>query len=81
MKGVNYYIYTGGPNVPGTGSTTDLYDYGAPVSAFGECRPLYYVQQEVHRLCGEYALAESRLLSDFTVGYDREMQRADCYQG
>ena len=81
MKGVNYYIYTGGPNVPGTGSTTDLYDYGAPVSAFGECRPLYYVQQEVHRLCGEYALAESRLLSDFTVGYDREIQRADCYQG
>ena len=34
-KGINYYIYTGGPNVPGTGSTCEIYDYGAPVGADG----------------------------------------------
>lgn len=81
VKGWNYYIYTGGPNVPGTGSTTDLYDYGAPVSADGECRPLYYVQKEVHELCRDYHLEESRLLSDFTVGYDHEMLRPYAYMG
>lgn len=81
LKGWNYYIYTGGPNVPGTGSTTDLYDYGAPVSATGECRPLYYAQKEVHELCRDYHLEESRLLSDFSVGYDHEMLRANAYWG
>ncbi len=34
-KGVNYYVYTGGPNVPGTAETCDIYDYGAPVRADG----------------------------------------------
>jgi beta-galactosidase len=36
LKGVNFYIYTGGPNVPGTGETCDLYDYNALVRANGE---------------------------------------------
>jgi len=36
MKGVNFYIYTGGPNVPGTGETCDLYDYNALIRASGE---------------------------------------------
>lgn len=41
MKGSNYYIYTGGPNFPGTGTTGDIYDYHAPVGAFGEVRESY----------------------------------------
>lgn len=41
MKGSNYYIYTGGPNFPGTGSTGDIYDYHAPVGAMGEIRESY----------------------------------------
>ena len=46
MKGSNYYIYTGGPNAPGTGVTADVYDYGASVGPFGEVRPLYQVQKD-----------------------------------
>jgi hypothetical protein len=39
MKGSNYYILTGGPNPPGAGTTTDLYDYGAPIGPRNEIRP------------------------------------------
>lgn len=35
VKGVNYYIFTGGPNFPSTGETCDIYDYHAPVHADG----------------------------------------------
>lgn len=41
MKGLNYYIYTGGPNFPGTGTNGEMYDYHAPVSADGTLKPTY----------------------------------------
>jgi beta-galactosidase len=47
MKGHNYYIFTGGPNAPGTGTTTDDYDYGASIGSGGEVRLLYGVQKRV----------------------------------
>ncbi|MCU0520404.1 MAG: beta-galactosidase, partial [Anaerolineae bacterium] len=47
MRGHNYYVFTGGPNPPGVGETTDSYDYGAPIAADGQIRPLYHVQAEV----------------------------------
>jgi len=53
MKGVNYYIYTGGPNFPGTGSTCEIYDYNAPISATGEVRDTYYAMQKFGRFVHE----------------------------
>jgi len=41
MKACNLYVFTGGPNVANTGSTTDVYDYSAPVSADGSLSPIY----------------------------------------
>ena len=41
MKGVNYYIYTGGPNFPNTGTTAEIYDYNAHVRADGSLNPTY----------------------------------------
>ena len=41
MKGVNYYVYTGGPNFPNTGTTCDLYDYNAHIHADGSFNPTY----------------------------------------
>lgn len=41
MKGINYYIFTGGPNPKGVSHFGNIYDYGAPVGAFGEIRPTY----------------------------------------
>ena len=41
MKGVNYYIYTGGPNFPDTGVTCGIYDYNAHVHADGSLNQTY----------------------------------------
>ncbi len=41
LKGINYYVFTGGPNFPGTGSMADVYDYSAPVHADGKLNSTY----------------------------------------
>lgn len=41
LKGINYYVFTGGPNFPGTGNTADLYEYSAPVRADGTLNETY----------------------------------------
>jgi len=46
VKGSNFYIFTGGTNPPGCGTTSDVYDFSAPIGPKGEIRPLYYVQQQ-----------------------------------
>jgi beta-galactosidase len=80
MKGVNYYIFTGGPNPPGAGSTTDLYDYDASISASGEVRPLYAAQQAFGRFVHDHPdWLAARRLSDFRLGLDFEYQRARQY--
>lgn len=80
MKGSNYYIYTGGPNAPGTGVTADVYDYGASVGPFGEIRPLYQVQKEFGQLVVERPwLAEAQREIDCRVALDFEYVRSDNY--
>lgn len=41
MKGMNYYVYTGGPNFPNTCSVGDIYDYNAHIRADGSFNPTY----------------------------------------
>ena len=68
MRGHNGYIFTGGMNVPGTGSTTDMYDYNAPVSADGETRPTYYaLQRFAGYLNAHPEIIESQADSDFRI--------------
>jgi beta-galactosidase len=79
-KGINYYIYTGGPNPPGCGTTSDIYDYGAAVGADGEVRPLYQVQKELGRfLKARPWLAETGRECDCRLGLDFESARAEKY--
>jgi beta-galactosidase len=80
MKGSNYYIYTGGPNAPGTGVTADVYDYGASIGPFGEVRPLYQVQKDFGQLVTDHPwLAEAQAEFDCRVTLDFEHVRADNY--
>ena len=58
MKGVNYYVFTGGPNPAGLGNTVDVYDYGAPVAADGSLRPTY----ESVKAFGEFVHTHPQLL-------------------
>jgi beta-galactosidase len=80
MKGVNYYIFTGGPNPEGVSHFGNIYDYGAPVGAFGEIRPTY----ETTKQYGEFLeknswLAGADRLSDFYIGLDWEQSRSKYY--
>jgi beta-galactosidase len=80
MKGVNYYIFTGGPNPPGAGSTTDLYDYDAGIGANGEIRPLYDYQKEFGQFVhANPAWLTSTRLTDFRIALDFEYSRAVHY--
>jgi beta-galactosidase len=80
MKGHNYYIFTGGPNPMGYGATTDNYDYGAPVGAHNEVRPLYYAQQEVANfLAKECWLVNAKMTHDCRISLDFEYARSGNY--
>jgi beta-galactosidase len=71
MKGHNYYVFTGGPNPPGAGSTTDSYDYGAGISAEGEIRPLYRAQKEFGAFIQAHpGLLEASRAYDCRLGFD-----------
>ena len=80
MKGHNYYVFTGGPNPPGVGETTDSYDYGAPIGADGQQRPLYEAQAEVGRFIARNPwLVRAARAGDCRVALDLEYGRADRF--
>ena len=59
MKGVNYYIYTGGPNFPGTGSTADIYDYNALVRADGSLNATYSAAHDIGNFMASHPWLQS----------------------
>jgi beta-galactosidase len=80
MKGSNFYILTGGPNVPGTGTTSDVYDYGASIGPRGEIRPLYKAQKEVGLFLKRNSwLVEAEQETGVRLGLDFEMPIAESY--
>lgn len=50
MKGVNYYIYTGGKNYKDTGATADIYDYNAMIHADGSRNDTFEAMERFHSL-------------------------------
>lgn len=58
LKGINYYVFTGGPNVFDTGCTVDVYDYSAPIAADGTPRPTY----QSLKAFGDFVAAHPELL-------------------
>lgn len=81
MKGWNYYIFAGGQNIDQTGTTSDLYDYGAALSPLtGECRPLYLTQQRFAAFVKQNQwLLSAQRAADVRVGMDLELCRAVKY--
>ncbi len=80
MKGSNYYILTGGPNPPGAGVTTDLYDYNASIGARNEVRPLYGVQKDFGLFLQERPwLMEAEREADCRIVLDWDAARAGHY--
>lgn len=82
MKGWNYYIFAGGWNRPGTGTTGEVYDYGAGVAPDGTRRELFHVQQAFHAFCARHAwLAEARQASDLRLALVWDYTRAARWLG
>jgi beta-galactosidase len=80
MKGSNFYIFTGGPNPPGAGITTDIYDYGAAISADGEIRPLYQVQKNFGDFLSTRSwLANANRIYDCRFALDFDYSRSRKY--
>lgn len=76
MKGLNYYIYTGGPNPEGIGSNGDSYDYGAAIAADGTPRPAYAVLKAFGAFLTDNSwLAAAEAAGDFALGLDWEQSR------
>lgn len=82
MKGLNYYIFTGGPNPENIGSNGDSYDYGASIGAQGDIRPHYYVQKKFGEFLSENSwMAASEREYDINVGLNWELSRSYKYSG
>jgi beta-galactosidase len=80
MKGLNYYIFTGGPNPDNLGSTTDVYDYNASISAKGVIRPLFKTVANMGSfLKNNNWLCRASRQYDCRVGFDYRMQRSSQY--
>ncbi|MDR1542506.1 MAG: beta-galactosidase [Clostridiales bacterium] len=80
MKGLNYYIFTGGKNPFQIGRFSDVYDYGASIGADGSIRPVYMAVKEFGAFLQEHAwLACAALRSDILIGLDWEMGRCASY--
>ncbi len=80
MKGHNYYIFTGGTNPPGVCATSDVYDFGAGISAAGEIRPLYEAQKEFGLFMRDHAwLVETEREADCRLALDWQMARSPAY--
>ena len=80
LKGGNYYVYTGGPNYPGTGNTADIYDYNAHIRADGSKNETYGALFAFGRFLTEHAwLARSRRAASVNIGFEWEGIRSiDC---
>jgi len=77
VRGHNGYVFTGGPNVPGTGTTCKIYDYGAPVSADGSCRPTY----DALKRFGTFVENHPEFASDKPVADVRVAMPWRCFTG
>ena len=80
MKGMNIYIYTGGPNVPGTGNTCDIYDYNALVRADGSKNTTFRVLEKFGAfLAANGWMQRASLASSVQVGFEWQATRAQGY--
>ena len=73
LKGWSYYTFTGGPNFEETGTTGQIYDFGAPISADGTVTEKYAALQQVNQFIKQNEwLSYSRRSTSVQVGFDWE---------
>ena len=82
MKGLNYYIFTGGPNPINLGRFDDVYDYGAPVSAEGALRESYDIIRGFNEDLNTHPwLGRAHRVCDFHIGLINSYARPEGGEG
>lgn len=77
MRGVNYYVYTGGPNFQESGDTCDIYDYNALIHADGTLNETFSAMSEFHKFMADNReLSRARQLASVQLGYTWEDAQA-----
>ena len=80
VKGLNYYIYTGGINFKNTGSTADVYDYDAFIHADGRINRTYYAAQKFGKFLDEHRwLQSAEMVSSVRIAYEAEFIRSNQF--
>ena len=79
-KGINYYVYTGGKNVKGTGLFSDSYDFCAFISADGEVRDTHKAFEEFNAVLrrNEWLCSSDRFAS-VQIGFEWQTLRGNAY--
>lgn len=77
MKGANLYIYTGGPNVPGTGETCDIYDYNALIRADGSENETFGALRDFGAFTAQNGwMQRASLAASLQLGFEWDATRA-----
>lgn len=80
IKGVNYYVYTGGPNFPDSGNTCDIYDYNALVRADGSLNDTYASLKTFGEFMTSHSwLQRGRRIASAQIGFEWNTLRCDSY--
>ena len=76
MKGLNYYVFTGGNNPEGIGGDGLVYDYGAGIAPDNTIRPIYHMQKAFGEFLNHNKwLSQAERESDYYLGLDWEHAR------
>ncbi|MBQ6171276.1 MAG: beta-galactosidase [Clostridia bacterium] len=80
MKGLNYYIFTGGPNYKNTGGSSDIYDFNAFIRADGTLNETYTAAEKFGAFLEKHrSLQSAERNISVRVGYDGELFRSSQY--
>ena len=82
MKGMNFYIFTGGPNVPGTGGAGDAYDFHAFIRADGSINSTYENLKSFGKLLKDNAwIQHGRRRGSAVIGYEWALTEPEDLDG
>lgn len=81
LKGLNFYIFTGGPNFEQTGNTCDTYDFNALIHADGQINSTYYAAQKFcHWLENHKWMQSAQRMTNVNVAYENELFRSEYFE-
>lgn len=80
LKGMNYYIFSGGPNIKDSGETADCYDFNAPISSDNVIRPTYKALVDFNDFAAKNNwIYDRERIHDVQLGFTWEQRYHDRY--